>query len=99
MLNSWNDPYGASEMRPPLGFSEEVISSGEGALSLRIRGSFHSVQEQEGAQAGVGGVVCVQRLVVLPELMDYLDVKVFWREGVVSWIVSILLFIFNQYIK
>lgn len=59
-------------MHPPLEFSKEVISSGGGIHGLWIRGSFHFVQEQEGAQAGVGGAMCGQRLVVLPELRDYL---------------------------
>lgn len=64
-------------MHLPLELSKEVISSGGGIHGLGIRGSLHSVQEQEGTQADVGGAMCVQRLAILPEVTDHLGMYAF----------------------
>lgn len=42
-------------------------------------GVLFSVQPDKGVQAGVGGLLNVQRLVVLPKLMGYLGMSIFWR--------------------
>lgn len=74
------DSHGTGKMHLPLEFCKEMISSGGGGGCVhRVCGcgDVFTLRTEEGVWAGVGGVMYVQRLVVLPKLMDYLGMYVF----------------------